>query len=91
MDSIENRYNNFKQFCLKLKPENEYVQMLQTVTLPAFVQAIKLRLDERQSTDTIFEAIVQKCEIDVKDVLVEDMAKFKRYIEYFSDVVRALE
>ena len=91
MDSLENRFNNFKQFCNKIKPQHEFVMMLQTTPLPLFLQTIKQKHDQNQNVDKIFEMILEKCEIDVKDVAQEDMSKFKRYIEYFAEVVRAIE
>lgn len=71
--------------------QHEFVVMLQTLPLPLFLQTIKQKHDQNQTVDTIFEMILQKCEIDVKDVDQADLDKFKRYIHYFAEVVRAIE
>lgn len=91
MQSLESRYNNFIQFCLKIKPDNEYVQKLQTVPMPFFLKAIKDKYDESLTEDNIVDIICEKCGLIKSEINPDDLNKLKRYIDYFGEIVRALE
>lgn len=91
MEILETRFNNFKAFCHKIKPENEFVKMLQNTSLSLFLQTIKLKQQQNASIDEIMKMILEKAEIDPEKESKEDLEKLKRYIHYFDETLKALE
>ena len=91
MDIIETKYKNFQQFCQTMKPDNEFVKILQTTPLPLFLQTIKSKTDQNLNSDDVCNLVLEKAQIQQSDVQKDIMEKFKRYIEYFLEIVQTIE
>lgn len=90
MDRVSMRYDNFKEFCHQILPDNEFVQMLQTTPLPLFIHTIKHHHQDNKSVDEICNIIFDKANIDTTKLKEMDLKKFNRYVNYFSDVLKSL-
>jgi hypothetical protein len=85
MDTLITRYRNFQEFCLDVLPENLFVQSLQSISLDIFIKTIQVSKGQLKTTDEIIDSICSKMSISKSSFKPEQINKFKRYIEYFSE------
>ena len=91
MDLLQSKYENFQRFCNEILPKNDFIQVLQTTPLPLFLQTIKSKHDANKTLDEIIAIICEKAEINPDQFEKPVMDKFKRYIEYFSQVIETIK
>ena len=91
MDVLQSKYENFQRFCNEIHPKNNFIQVLQTTPLSLFLQTVKSKHDSNQTVDQIVGLICEKAEINPDQFDKPVMDKFKRYIEYFSQVIQTIK
>ena len=86
MESVRDRYKNFKAFCLQIAPDNDFVSMLQITTLDLFLFTIKSKISEYKSMEQTVDLIFEKAKIDRSTLNSFNLDKFTRFVEYFYSV-----
>ena len=87
MDSVQLKYSNFQSFCNDVVPKNEFALMLSSAPLELFLATIRLKKGQFKAPEDIMKAVIEKGNIDVTTLSKENVEKFIRYIQYFSEVV----
>ena len=64
--------------------------MLQSTPLELFMQTIKQKNDDNKTTPEVCDLIFEKAQIDKTAFKPEDLNKFHRYVEYFTEVLKSL-
>ena len=91
MQDLSKRYSTFQNFCLDVLPNNEFIKLLQITPLRSFLDTIKSKKGSYDTTDTILQAVLDKAEVQLTDLKDVDIHKFKRFIEYFCEVLTCVE
>lgn len=91
MEIVSERYKNFQNFCHSMHPDHEFTKLLQQTPLNMFLQTMKQKNDESKTVDEIVSLILEKAEIDLKKLKKDEVDKFHRYTQYFSEVIKTIE
>ena len=88
MEIIENRFNDFKSFLLKIAPDVQEVGLFSAlVPLDMFLETLYLRaVTNSKTVDQLVDHICAKVNVSKDSFTPKVIAKFARYIEYFIDV-----
>lgn len=89
MDSIVEKYNNFKIFLEDVpNVSSVYIGILKTVDINMFFKTLDAHKDK--TPNEIALLICQRAEIDINNVPEAMKNKFNRYIEYFIEIKNTL-
>lgn len=86
MEIVETKFNSFKQFCLDILPNNEFVALLQGTSLDLFLTTMKIKRGQMRTEDEIICAIMSKAKLKEEDFTQDQLKRFRRYVQYFDRV-----
>ncbi len=91
MQIVNLKYENFQKFCLEVLPENEFVKVLQSTPMELFLKTMKVKQGQMKNEDEIMTAIFAEAHLNQNDFSEPQLAKFRRYVTYFHQVVQFLD
>jgi len=78
MEVVNEKYQNFKNFCQQALPNNEFVLLLQNTPLEVFLHTLKIKRGQLQNESEIIDAILSKAGIEKSQFSPEQHQKFAR-------------
>ena len=88
MESVNEKFNNFKKFILTIDCQNTWITWFQDIDLASFM--LTVREKNHLSGDEIFNEIIKTTNIDKEKLNDSINDKLKRYISYFHEVSKIL-
>lgn len=90
IQEIEQKFNNFKEFMKSIEDISfKYTMLLDQCDMPTFLHG--LTTYKGDTIEQMVSKLCQKADININNVSEEQKNKFKRYIEFFQEVITILK